>query len=216
LANLHLIARRANLWVQAKFAGRLRRRTFALVNSLSAQSGIIMLRFASRPAVSNQKSRVHILPALAGLLGLLLIAGCGGSKDPFSYVKVKGKVTYADGSLIPAHRIKLTFNTESPPLDAKTYARPGVAEVNVADGTFDSETSHKAGDGLLPGKHKVQVQTFDKDDRPVPLVPAKYGDPKLTPVEIDTASGNIDIKVEKPKPGEGVAPTGFPPPMRTR
>lgn len=175
-----------------------------------------MLHLAKHRARVFDQLHFHGLPAWAGLLGLLMLAGCGGSKDPFSYVKVKGKVTYADGSLIPAHRIKLTFNTESPPLDAKTYARPGVAEVNVADGTFDSETSHKAGDGLLPGKHKVQVQTFDKNDRPVPLVPAKYGDPKLTPVEIDTASGNIDIKVEKPKPGEGVAPTGFTPPMRTR
>lgn len=179
-----------------------------------------MLRLAKHRALSKHTSRMYGLPALAGLLGLLLIAGCGGSKDPFSYVKVKGKVTYADGSLIPAQRIKLTFNSELPPLDAKTYARPGVAEVNVADGTFDSETSHFAGDGLRPGKHKVQVQTFDKNEHPVPLVPARYGDPKLTPVEIDTASGDIDIKVDKPKPGEAVAPAGYPPrgtpPMRTR
>ncbi len=175
-----------------------------------------MLRLAKHCALESHTLRVHGLPALAGLLGLLLITGCGGTKDPFSYVKVKGKVTYADGSLIPAQRITLTFNSESPPLDAKTYPKPGVAEVNVADGTFDSETSHYAGDGLVPGKHKVQVQTFDKNDHPVPLVPARYRDPKLTPIEIDTAKGDIDIKVDKPKPGEAMAPAGFPPGQRPR
>ena len=85
-----------------------------------------MLRLAKHRALSKHTSRMYGLPALAGLLGLLLIAGCGGSKDPFSYVKVKGKVTYADGSLIPAQRIKLTFNSELPPLDAKTYPSPAL------------------------------------------------------------------------------------------
>ena len=64
--------------------------------------------------------RCYVLTA-CGLLCLL--AGCGGG-DPFSYVKVSGKVTYDDGSRIAAPEIKLTFYPLAPPVDSKTYPRP--------------------------------------------------------------------------------------------
>ena len=58
------------------------------------------------------------LPArrLLGFVALLALAGlcgCGGS-DPFPYVKVKGTITYDDGSLIPADRIELRFISQAP------------------------------------------------------------------------------------------------------
>ena len=70
------------------------------------------------------------------VLGAMLPAGCGSS-DPFDYARVSGKVTYDDGSLIPAARITVTFLSQAPAVDAKTHPRPGMAEVNTADGTFD-------------------------------------------------------------------------------
>ena len=79
---------------------------------------------------------------------ILFLAGCGGG-DPFSYVKVSGKVTYEDGSLIPVESLELTFFPQSGPIDPKTYPRPGLAGVDKATGTFSFVTSHKAGDGLV-------------------------------------------------------------------
>ena len=38
----------------------------------------------------------------------LLLAGCG-NEEPFDYVKVSGRVTYEDGSLIPAEHLMLEF-----------------------------------------------------------------------------------------------------------
>ena len=161
------------------------------------------------------ENSVRLSLGVVGLAAFLTLGGCGGSSEPFSLVKTHGKVTYADGSLIPAERIKLIFISETPPIDPKTFPRPGNAEVNVADGTFDTITTHYAGDGLVAGKHKVQVMTMDKNDQPTRLVPPKYGDPKQTPLEIDTASGEIKILVEKPKPGETTAPVGGPNPYGT-
>jgi hypothetical protein len=37
-------------------------------------------------------------------------AGCGTSEMPFDIVPVHGKVTYDDGSLIPADSILVAFN----------------------------------------------------------------------------------------------------------
>ena len=73
---------------------------------------------------------------LAGLaLGSLLAAGCG-SREPFELVKVSGRITYEDGTLIPAegNSVRLFFYPQTPPRDPKTYPRPGTADVNLGTG----------------------------------------------------------------------------------
>ncbi|MEM8680805.1 MAG: hypothetical protein AAGF97_15760, partial [Planctomycetota bacterium] len=79
--------------------------------------------------------------ATLGLLGLLIV-GCSDS-NPFTQVKVAGKVTYEDGTPIPAERIRVWFKSQSPPLDGETHPRPASALVNVEDGTFEGVTTHK-------------------------------------------------------------------------
>ena len=69
------------------------------------------------------------------------LTGCGSS-GPFQFVKATGKVTYEDGTKIPAHDLKLTFSPENPPIvNAKTVAPQGHADVTSADGSFDTITS---------------------------------------------------------------------------
>lgn len=114
--------------------------------------------------------------------------GCGSS-EPFDYVPVKGSVKYDDGSLIQAERIEVTFYSQTPPKDPKINPRPGVATVNVADGTFTSATSHKPDDGIVPGPHKVTVRTLDQDGNPVDMLPAEYTEVGTTPLTYDTTSG---------------------------
>jgi hypothetical protein len=126
------------------------------------------------------------------------LAGCGGS-EPFSYVKVTGSVKYPDGSTIDAPNVRLTFIPQDAKSDDPKISPPqGHADVK-ADGTFDSVTSHLPNDGLLPGKHKVIVETRSANDMPLQLLDPKYGDATKTPLMADTANpDSFNFKVDKP------------------
>ena len=137
----------------------------------------------------------------AALLSMGLVTGIGcGASEPFDYVPVKGTVKYEDDSLIQADGVEVTFYSQTPPKDPKINPRPGVAVVNVADGTFTNATSHKPNDGIVPGPHKVTVQTYDKDHMPTQVLPPAYTDPTTTPLTFDTTSQKTaDFKVPKKK-----------------
>ncbi len=134
------------------------------------------------------------------LLMLPAFCSCCGSSDPFAYVPVSGKITYEDGSLIPAARLRLTFVSQSEAIDEKTHPRPGVAEVNVSDGTFDAVTSRRYGDGIVRGKHKVTVLAMDANEQPIGVVPAIYQDENTTPLEVDTAEQPFALTIKKTLP----------------
>lgn len=127
---------------------------------------------------------------------LLLAAGCG-AKDPFSYAQVSGKVSYEDGTLIPADYI-LFFYPQSGPLDSKTYPHCGTAIVEKATGRFDSITSYRRGDGLVRGKHKVTLLGPTHGPLPASIVPPEYGSPVQTPLEVDTAQQPFELRIKKP------------------
>ena len=138
------------------------------------------------------------------LFGMLLTTvGCGSS-DPFSYVKVSGKVSYEDGSPIRAHRVTLTFVPQMGPVEGRFYPRSGWAEANVDDGTFHTVTSHKYGDGIVRGKHKVMVHTYDEQNHPMELVAPSFSDVSTTPLLIDTVdTTKFNFVVEKPEASPG-------------
>jgi len=138
------------------------------------------------------------LVAVAGVLAaMVLLSGC--RREPFTLVKASGRITYEDGTLIPAegNYVRLTFYPQTPPRDPKTHPRPGVAEVNLADGTFSCVTSHKYGDGLTAGKHKVVVSTDVLQQVPKG-VPPEYNALTTTPLEADTANLPILLRIKKP------------------
>jgi hypothetical protein len=137
--------------------------------------------------------------SLFGLAALALVAGCG-PKDPFGYVNASGKVTYDDGSLIPAQRIEVHFVPQGGEIDAKTHPRPGLAYPNVADGMFADVTSYKPGDGIVRGRHKILIRTFDAAGNEIPLVPKTYTDAATTPLEIDTNSQDPPYTFSVAKP----------------
>jgi len=124
------------------------------------------------------------------------LTGCGQG-DPFDYVKVSGKVTYEDGSPIPGDRLEVEFVPLAEPVDPQTHPRPGFATMNE-DGTFDSVTSYKHGDGLVPGRHKVAVRSFSEDLNPTGAVPEEYTNPETSPLEVDTADAPFHLKIPKP------------------
>lgn len=65
------------------------------------------------------------------------------------------------------------------------------------DGVFGTPTSHKPGDGLVPGKHKVAIQ-YATDENGNSLVPREYTTIATTPLEIDTADSPFEIVIPKP------------------
>jgi hypothetical protein len=129
---------------------------------------------------------------------IVALTGCG-SGNPWSTVDVSGKITYQDGTAIPAQSIKLYFASQVPPVDAKTFPRQGSVGVNPADGSFEKVTTYKYGDGLIPGKHKVVVVAYDSGGRDLsPAIPKEYTTVATTPLEIDTADLPLEIKIHKP------------------
>jgi hypothetical protein len=138
------------------------------------------------------------VPLLWALAAMACFVGCSKS-NPYDLVKVKGTVKYEDGTLIPADTIILKFEPEAAPIDAKTFPRKAYGRVNVADGTFDTVTTHKYGDGIVVGKHKVLVVPTTNEGKMTALVPPEYQSTATTPVEVDTADQPLDIKVKKPK-----------------
>jgi hypothetical protein len=129
------------------------------------------------------------------IVTLALCAGCGSS-GPFDYIPVSGKLTYEDGAIIPASGILLQFESlDAKPVDGM-HPRPAQAGVD-AQGVFAQATSHKYGDGLIPGKHKVAIY-YATDAKGKLLVPKEYTHLGTTPLEIDTGDGEIEIKVPRP------------------
>ncbi len=122
----------------------------------------------------------------------LLSAGCGSS-DPFDYIKASGKISYEDGTPIPGG-LRLVFVSQDVAAVGNAHPRQGMANAD-ANGNFDSVTSHKFGDGLVPGKHKVFVAA---EQGSKPRVPKEYMSELTTPLIVDTANLPLDIKVPKP------------------
>ena len=145
---------------------------------------------------------MQFLEALTGrrelLVLLTLIASCAGcgSSEPFDYIPVHGKLTYEDGSPLPAGGIVLMFVSQDAKPVNGMFPRPAAAGVN-AEGVFDAATSKKHGDGLIPGKHKVALN-YATDAKGKLLVPKAYTSIDATPLIVDTGDGEIEIKVPRP------------------
>jgi len=134
---------------------------------------------------------------------LICFSGCG-SDVPFDIVPVSGKVTYDDGSLIPADEVTVIFNPVDPKSIGQMSAPGGRTNLEVSDGTFKSVTSHRPNDGLVMGAHKVVVIASKNNAQGRPtngnLVSSKYRKSATTPLEVEvTSSGQfLELKVSKP------------------
>lgn len=133
------------------------------------------------------------------LLTLAAAAGCDDG-NPFDYVPVSGKLSYEDGSPIPAGGIRLRFYLQDVgPIDG-AYPRPGMANVDQS-GAFPNVTSYNYGDGLTPGKHKVSLD-YATDAAGKLLVPKAYTHAASTPlvIEVTEASSDAPLEIEIPRP----------------
>lgn len=142
-------------------------------------------------------SRCISVIGVAFVVGMLSTAGCG-SGDPFSYVPVSGKVTYEDGTPIPVKDLMVKFMPQGNAINESTHPRPGVAMVDPKTGDFTEVTSHKPGDGLVKGKHKVTLADSANQPLPATVIPREYGSLANTPLEVDTNDLPFLLRVRKP------------------
>ena len=144
--------------------------------------------------------------AFLGTLILEVLAILGGCSDePFSFVRVSGKITYADGSLIPGERIVVQFIPIEAKTSGKRVAGGATGYLNPQDGTFSSLTTHKPQDGAVPGRYKVVVIAFQKHPQGEVLtkaVPPQYHRAESTPLEVEVSpsSRSFALTIEKPGP----------------
>lgn len=127
----------------------------------------------------------------------LTIAGCG-VKEPFQYFPTQGTIAYDDGTLLPVTHLVLSFHPQEEPRDVRTSPRRASALVDSKTGRFSSVTSHKPGDGLMACKYKVTLHQPSRTPLPEDCADEAYGDPSLTPLEIQGGKSAIDLRIAKP------------------
>jgi hypothetical protein len=132
-------------------------------------------------------------------VALALVAGC--KRQPYGCVPVSGKLTYEDGSVIPADKIRIKFFPLVPVIDPKSPPRFGAALVDPKTGNFDSAMTFQPKDGLIAGEHKVVIECFSGAGRELrrDLFPPEYCDSQKTPLKVDTSKLPFELKVPKPK-----------------
>lgn len=140
--------------------------------------------------------------ALSGLL-LSVVAGCG-AVDPWEEIPVSGKITYEDGSVIKTSRLKIYFESQTEAVAQNITPRPGVAEVNLADGTFSETTTLMPGDGLIPGRHTVVAYRYDTKrtrevQTPLEIVKITSFDANDNPTELTVPPPEIEVGPEAVK-----------------
>jgi len=120
---------------------------------------------------------------------LVLFAGCGSGMQP-----VRGKVTLPDGK--PAAGSQVVFESEQ---EGKKISARGDVQ---GDGTFELST-FKPGDGVPPGKYKVQVNPPPMVNAEGPYISpfnAKYSNFNTSGLEFEVkrgATNDFPIQVTK-------------------
>lgn len=146
-----------------------------------------------RPFSTQRVARLVVV-----LLGVG-IAGCG-TDNPYDVVPISGTVTYEDGTPIPGEYVTITFLPQVENLDPKTYPRSAQARVNP-DGTFANASTYEYGDGVIPGEHKVIIESVDENESPTGAIPPGYGSQESTPLTITVSpdESTFDIRIPRPK-----------------
>jgi hypothetical protein len=131
--------------------------------------------------------------------GLLLVGGCGNRyRPPYEIVSAAGSILYADGTPLPVP-VSVQFWPQMEPVNPKEYPRPATAIVGP-DGKFTSLTTWQFNDGIIPGKHKVQVLSSEGRVLPARILAPEYADNQHTPLLIEVKGDGTPVAVTVPKP----------------
>jgi hypothetical protein len=148
--------------------------------------------------ISHSDAPIKLVHLFRLIPCILLVPALGCQRvGPYSCVKVSGKVTYEDGSPIPADRIRVVFVSQTPPVDPKTPPRAGFAEADGKTGTFDFATTYAYKDGIIAGEHKVFIECYRNGQLSHDLIADEYSDPAKTPLKVQSSESPFELKVRK-------------------
>lgn len=134
--------------------------------------------------------------AMVAMLGVWMLAGCGGGGGSAPVVKVRGKVTFK-GS--PVANVNVNFQPVG--------GRPASGTTD-ASGTYTLST-FGTDDGAVPGTHKVYLSVSQTTPPPMPGTPEaeafkppappypeQYGSADTTPLTVEVAAGKTDYDLD--------------------
>jgi hypothetical protein len=127
------------------------------------------------------------------------LSGCGGKP----MVRVRGKVTYKDGSIPQGGVAVVNF---TPASDSTAEIRKGATGAIESDGSFEM-TTRMPGDGVYLGSYNVAfVVQRNAMDATTSLILPKYNSPSMSgySVTIDKPKDDLHFEIE-PLPGAGGA-----------
>ncbi len=137
-----------------------------------------------------------------GVLALVMFAAVNGcDRGPVSFVPVKGKITYADGTLIPGSSVVVRFIPIEPKALGKDVAGAATGYASARDGTFPGVTTWTPLDGVVPGWYKVVVIADASGSSSSRRVPAQYQRASTTPLKVEVTASNrfFPLQIEKPQ-----------------
>jgi len=143
--------------------------------------------------MQSRTGSVRVFPLTLLLAGLVVAAGCGGSK----VVPVSGKVLKADGSPLPTGTV--TFHPDTSKGNTAKLPFPPVGDIK--DGQYTVAGGKK--EGVPPGAYKVTITSSAPLDPKNPysevksLISEVYSKPETTPlsIEVKPEGGTIDLKL---------------------
>jgi hypothetical protein len=125
-----------------------------------------------------------------------MLAGCD-SGNGMPLIPVEGVVTFNGGP--PPKSGTVTFSLVQGTGVEGLPIRPGRAEFSM-DGRF-SATTFQRGDGLLPGKYRVQIECMDGVPEfgvpfdSISFVPSSYQPPELV---VEQGKGEVEVSYDVP------------------
>ena len=138
---------------------------------------------------------------LAGLVAILVaLAPCGCKRVAQApTIPVSGKVTYEDGSLVPANQIELRFLTQPELAQEKDYPAAATARVDTRDGTFKEMTTWQHGDGVIAGQYAVEAIRYGDEENPGGYEARSYRGERVWPAKVTVAPDKTEFHITIPK-----------------
>jgi hypothetical protein len=145
--------------------------------------------------------RLERTAAALSVAALAALAACGCRKVAQApTIPVSGKVTYEDGSLVPANQMELKFVTTQPELySQKDYPLAATARVDTRDGTFQEMTTWEHGDGVIAGEYDVEVLRYGDEKNPGGYEAKVYRGEQVWPSRVTVAPDKREFHITIPR-----------------
>jgi hypothetical protein len=167
-------------------------------------------RAAKRPLHSAGTSRRSGKPSavmLAGAALLSLFAGLawwafsaltrGNDLSHEALIRVKGRILYEDGGVIPAPSLMLSFTPEVMGVDGGGAGRTNSVSVDPTTGRFDSPFVHNRSLKDFPN-YCVCVVAGPQEPLPADIVLQEFSEPQTSQLRADVRNLPLDLRVARP------------------